>query len=69
VVKNRTHRRHISHTLLRTDQCSSHYGVHRELPSMLVLFTIMGKKQAVTYIIIVMILSAFAGLSFGSLTS
>jgi uncharacterized membrane protein YraQ (UPF0718 family) len=35
------------------------------LPSMIVLFKVMGKKQAPTYILLIMILSVIAGLLFG----
>jgi len=37
------------------------------LPSMIVLFRVMGKKQAAAYILTIMILSAFAGILFGEL--
>jgi hypothetical protein len=37
------------------------------LPSMIVLFRVMGKKQAAAYILTIMILSAFAGMLFGEL--
>jgi hypothetical protein len=39
------------------------------LPSMIVLFKVMGKKQAPVYILIIMILSVFAGLFFGEFLS
>lgn len=35
------------------------------LPSMIVLFKVMGKKQALAYILLIMILSTIAGLIFG----
>ena len=38
------------------------------LPSMMVLFKLMGAKQAMTYILTVIVLSIFAGLLWGSLT-
>jgi uncharacterized membrane protein YraQ (UPF0718 family) len=36
------------------------------LPSMIVLFKLMGTKQASIYILSIVILSAFAGLLFGA---
>jgi uncharacterized membrane protein YraQ (UPF0718 family) len=42
-------------------------GNSLSLPSMIVLFNVMGKKQAPMYILIIMILSAIAGMLFGSL--
>jgi hypothetical protein len=35
------------------------------LPSMIVLFKVMGKKQAPAYILTIMVLSAIAGWLFG----
>jgi hypothetical protein len=37
------------------------------LPSMIVLFRVMGKKQAAAYILTIIVLSAFAGMLFGEL--
>ena len=38
------------------------------LPSMIVLFNVMGKKQAPAYILAIIVLSAFAGWLFGEIT-
>ena len=39
------------------------------LPSMIVLFNVMGKKQAPVYIALIMVLSAAAGFLFGEFIS
>lgn len=40
-------------------------GNSLSLPSMIVLFSIMGKRQAIAYIVIIVLLSAMAGWTFG----
>lgn len=42
-------------------------GNSLSLPSMIVLFKVMGKRQATVYILIIMTLSIFAGLLFGEI--
>ena len=51
------------------DPARTHFltGSALSLPSMIVLFKVMGKKQAAAYILTIMILSAFAGMLFGEL--
>ena len=43
-------------------------GNSLSLPSMIVLFSIMGRRQAFAYIVIIILLSALAGWAFGTLS-